>query len=117
MNGYLPEGCGVKLYVPHENFHRDIGAFGGSATQTEICLKVRRYEEYAVLRTVLPTPEDEEALKELFKQQWIQDKPLTPRQLASGIGATAWCDLIPVSLYGADEAELERFYSVLHWIS
>ena len=41
------------------------------------------------LKTVLPTPEDEEALKEIFKQQWIEDKPLTPRQLASGIGATA----------------------------
>jgi hypothetical protein len=47
-------------------------------------------EEYAAyLQTVLPTAEDEEALKEIFKQQWVEDKPLTPRQLASGIGATA----------------------------
>ena len=29
LNGYLPEGCGVTLTVPHENFHRDIGDFGG----------------------------------------------------------------------------------------
>ena len=47
-------------------------------------------EEYAeYLLTVLPTPEDEEALKELFTQQCVEDKPLTPRQTASGIGATA----------------------------
>jgi hypothetical protein len=47
-------------------------------------------DEYAAyLETVLPTAEDEEALKEIFKQQWVEDKPLTPRQLASGIGATA----------------------------
>ena len=34
LNGYLPEGCGVTLYVPHENFHRDIGAFGGKKCYT-----------------------------------------------------------------------------------
>jgi len=90
LNGYLPEGCGVTLYVPHENFHRDIGAFGGKNCYTNGELFEGTDEEYAeYLRTVMPTPEDEEALKELFKQQWIQDKPLTPRQLASGIGATA----------------------------
>ena len=50
-------------------------------------LSDEEYSEY--LKTVLPTPEDEEALKEIFKQQWIEDKPLTPRQLATGIGATA----------------------------
>ena len=90
LNGYLPEDCGVTLYVPHENFHRDIGAFGGKKCYTDGSLFDGSDEEYdAYLKTVLPTPEDEEALKEIFKQQWIQDKPLTPRQLASGIGATA----------------------------
>ena len=90
LNGYLPEDCGVTLYVPHENFHRDIGDFGGKNCYTNGELFEGTDEEYAeYLKTVLPTPEDEEALKEIFKQQWIEDKPLTPRQLASGIGATA----------------------------
>ena len=90
LNGYLPEDCGVTLFVPHENFHRDIGAFGGKNCYTNGELFEGTDEEYAeYLTTVLPTPEDEEALKEIFKQQWIEDKPLTPRQLASGIGATA----------------------------
>ena len=90
LNGYLPEDCGVTLFVPHENFHRDIGAFGGKNCYTNGELFEGTDKEYAeYLKTVLPTPEDEEALKEIFKQQWIEDKPLTPRQLASGIGATA----------------------------
>lgn len=90
LNGYLPEGCGVNLFVPHENFYRDIGAFGGKNCYTNGELFEGTDEEYAdYLKKVLPTPEDEEALKEIFKQQWIQDKPLTPRQLASGIGASA----------------------------
>ena len=90
LNGYLPEGCGVTLFVPHETFHRDIGAFGGKNCYTNGELFEGTDEEYAdYLKTVLPTPEDEEALKEIFKQQWIEDKPLTPRQLASGIGASA----------------------------
>jgi len=90
LNGYLPEDCGVTLFVPHENFHRDIGAFGGKNCYTNGELFEGTDEEYAeYLKTVLPTSEDEEALKEIFKQQWIEDKPLTPRQLASGIGATA----------------------------
>ena len=90
LNGYLPEGCGVSLFVPHENFYRDIGAFGGKNCYTNGELFEGTDEEYAdYLKKVLPTPEDEEALKEIFKQQWIQDKPLTPRQLASGIGASA----------------------------
>ena len=38
---------------------------------------------------ILPTKEDEEKLKEIFQEEWIENKPLTPRQVASGIGATA----------------------------
>ena len=90
LNGYLPEDCEVTLFVPHENFHRDIGHFGGKNCYTDGSLFEGSDEEYAAyLQTVLPTAEDEEALKEIFKQQWVEDKPLTPRQLASGIGATA----------------------------
>ena len=37
----------------------------------------------------LPTAQDEEDLKELFKQQWVAEKPMTARQIASGIGASA----------------------------
>ena len=90
LNGYLPEGTDVQLFVPHENFNRDIGAFAGKNCYTDGTPFEGTDEEYqAYLQTVLPTPEDEEALKEIFKQQWIEDKPLTRRQLASGIGATA----------------------------
>ena len=37
----------------------------------------------------LPTAQDEEDLKELFKQQWVAEKPMSARQIASGIGAKA----------------------------
>ena len=90
LNGYLPDDCDVELFVPHENFHRDIGAFGGKNCNTDGSLFEGTDEEYAAyLEVVLPTAEDEEALKEIFKQQWVEDKPLTPRQAASGIGASA----------------------------
>jgi len=90
LNGHLPEDCGLTLLVPHENFHRDIGVFGGKNCYTDGRLFEGSDEEYAAyLLTVMPTAEDEEALKELFKQPWVEDKPLTPRQTASGIGATA----------------------------
>lgn len=90
LNGYRPEGSDIKLIVPHENFNRDIGNFGGKNCYTDGRLFEGTDEEYAeYLQNVLPTAEDEEALKDLFKQPWIEDKPLTPRQLASGIGTTA----------------------------
>lgn len=90
LNGYLPEGCGVTLSVPHENFNREIGNFGGKKCTIDGALWEGSDEEYAeYLLTVLPNAEDEKALKELFKQQWVEDKPMTPRQTASGIGASA----------------------------
>ena len=90
LNGYLPEDCDITLTIPHENFNRDIGNFGGKNCYTTGELFEGTDEEYAeYLKTVLPTPEDEEALKELFKLPWIQDKPMSPRQIASGIGASA----------------------------
>lgn len=90
LNGYLPEDCDVTLTIPHENFYRDIGKFGGKNCYTTGELFEGTDEEYAeYLKTVLPTPEDEEELKELFKLPWIEDKPMSPRQIASGIGASA----------------------------
>ena len=90
LNGSLPEGSDITLTVPHENFNRDIGNFGGKNCYTDGRLFEGSDDEYATyIQTVLPTAADEEALKEIFKQQWVEDKPLTPRQLASGIGATA----------------------------
>ena len=90
LNGYLPEDCDVTLTIPHENFNREIGNFGGKNCYTTGELFEGTDEEYAeYLKTVLPTPEDEEALKELFKLPWIEDKPMSPRQIASGIGASA----------------------------
>ena len=45
---------------------------------------------YAVyLKSILPTAEDEEDLKEFFKQDWVANKPMSARQIASGIGAKA----------------------------
>jgi hypothetical protein len=38
---------------------------------------------------VLPTAQDEEDLKEFFKQDWVANKPMSARQIASGIGAKA----------------------------
>ena len=43
----------------------------------------------AYVRSVLPTAEDEAALPEIFEQQWISEKPLSARQRATGIGASA----------------------------
>ncbi len=87
LNGYLAEDANLTLMVPHENFNREIGNFGGKNCTTEGELFDGSDAEYqAYLAIVLPTSQDEEDLKELFKQQWVEEKPLTPRQVASGIG-------------------------------
>ncbi len=41
------------------------------------------------IKSVLPTDEDEASLEEYFKLEWIENKPLSTRQLESGIGANA----------------------------
>ena len=86
---YLPEGA-TTLYVPHENFNRDIGVakrqkftvegnvFEGSDAE---------WDDYVYSH--LPTKEDEESLKEIFELEWIENKPMSTRQIESGIGATA----------------------------
>ena len=89
LNGYLPEDA-QRLYVPHENFNRDIGAFKKINCTVDGEVFEGDDAAYAVyLQSILPTAEDEENLKELFKQDWVANKPMSARQIASGIGATA----------------------------
>ena len=89
LNGYLPDGV-PQLFVPHENFHRDIGAFKKINCTLDGDVFEGSEEEYqAYLGTVLPSAQDEEDLKELFKQEWVANKPMSARQIASGIGAQA----------------------------
>jgi len=89
LNGYLPEGA-ARLYIPHENFNREIGAMKGKRFFTDGTEFTGSDDEWTTyVREHLPTPEDEAALIDLFKQQWVAEKPLTPKQIESGIGATA----------------------------
>ena len=87
--GYLPEGA-TELYVPHENFNREIGTYKRQRCTVEGTVFEGSDEEWnTYIAEHLPTAQDEEDLKELFKQQWVAEKPLTARQIASGIGAKA----------------------------
>ena len=87
--GYLPEGA-TQLYVPHENFNRDIGATKGQNFTVDGTPFEGSDEDYgAYLTTILPTAQDEVDLKDLFEQEWIANKPMSTRQIESGIGATA----------------------------
>lgn len=89
LNGYLPEGA-PSLYVPHENFNREIGTFKRQRFTVEGEAFNGSDDEWdAYVAAHLPTAQDEEDLKELFKQQWVAEKPMTARQIASGIGASA----------------------------
>ena len=89
LSGYLPEGA-APLLVPHENFNRDIGAFKKvNCTLAGDVFEGTQEEYEAYLQTVLPTAQDEEDLKEFFKQDWVANKPMSARQIASGIGAKA----------------------------
>jgi benzoyl-CoA 2,3-dioxygenase component B len=87
--GYLPEGA-EKLYVPHENFNRDIGATKGSNFNVDGSPFEGNDEDWqAYLHEVMPRAQDETDLKELFNQEWIANKPMSTRQIDSGIGASA----------------------------
>ena len=89
LNGYLPEGA-AELYVPHENFNREIGNYKRQRCTTDGAVFTGSDEDWlAYIEAHLPTAQDEEDLKELFKQQWVAEKPMTARQIASGIGAKA----------------------------
>jgi benzoyl-CoA 2,3-dioxygenase component B len=89
LNGYQDEGA-TPFYVAHENFNRDIGDFGGqrfTVEGTKFEGNDAEWDEY--IRNILPTAEDEEALLGYFEMDWIANKPLSARQLESGIGANA----------------------------
>ena len=87
--GYLPEGA-EKLYVPHENFNRDIGATKGSNFNVDGSPFEGNDDDWqAYLHEVMPRAQDEIDLKELFNQEWIANKPMSTRQIDSGIGASA----------------------------
>ena len=90
LNGYLPESAEQKLFVCHENFNRDIGDFADKRCTLEGDLfegNDTDWEQY--LASVLPTAADEEQLVELFKLEWVENKPMTQKQIASGIGISA----------------------------
>ncbi|MBQ59922.1 MAG: hypothetical protein CMA66_05170 [Euryarchaeota archaeon] len=87
--GYLPEGV-EKLYVPHENFNRDIGATKGSNFNVDGTPFEGSDDDWqSYLHEVMPRKQDEIDLKELFNQEWIANKPMSTRQIDSGIGASA----------------------------
>ncbi len=89
LNGYLPEGA-TKLYVPHENFYREIGAFKRQKFTVERIKFEGSDEEWTTyIHEYLPTAQDEEDLKELFKLEWVAEKPMSAKQIASGIGTQA----------------------------
>ncbi|RJU83448.1 MAG: hypothetical protein DWB99_02565 [Candidatus Poseidoniales archaeon] len=89
LSKYLPEGA-TKLYVPHENFNRDIGVAKRQKFTVEGNAFEGSDEEWNdYISSHLPSKEDEEALKEIFKLEWIENKPMSTRQIESGIGATA----------------------------
>ena len=87
--GYLPDDA-TKLYVPDENFNRSIGTAKGKRFTVDGAPfegSDDDWKEY--LSTHLPTDQDEIDLKELFKQEWIANKPMSTRQIESGIGVSA----------------------------
>ena len=87
--GYLPEGA-TELYVPHENFNRNIGVAKGQKFNVDGTPFEGSDDEWATyLTTVLPTDQDEEDLKAYFELEWIANKPMSTRQIESGIGVSA----------------------------
>ena len=87
--GYLPEDT-PKLYVPHENFNRKIGAAKGQKFNVDGTSFDGSDEDWAdYLHNILPRDQDEIDLEEIFKQEWIANKPMSTRQIESGIGISA----------------------------
>ncbi|HJM55333.1 MAG TPA: Phenylacetic acid catabolic protein [Poseidonia sp.] len=89
LNKHLPEGS-TELYVPHENFNREIGAF----KRQHFTVEGEKFEGTdadwaAYTKNHLPNSQDEEDLKEFFKLKWVAEKPMNAKQIASGIGAHA----------------------------
>lgn len=86
MNALLPEGA-APLYVPHERFNRDIGDFAGLNYTVEGDDWTAGDGDYAgYTARFLPTAQDEEDLKQLFEQDWIEYRAPTKSMIESGIG-------------------------------
>lgn len=87
--GYLPEDA-AHLYVPHENFNRNIGVAKGRRFNVDGTPFEGSDDDWnTYLENHLPTDQDEIDLQEFFKQEWIANKPMSTRQIESGIGASA----------------------------
>ena len=87
--GYLSDDA-PKLYVPHENFNRSIGTAKGQRFNVDGTPFEGSDDDWnAYLQSNLPTDQDETDLKELFKLEWIANKPMSTRQIESGIGVSA----------------------------
>ena len=77
----------TPFYVADEKFNRNIGTYAGkqyTVEGDEWGEDDGSYEEYC--NKFLPTDEDEETLKELFKKEWIEHRAVTQRMIDSGIG-------------------------------
>ncbi|MDC0056167.1 phenylacetate-CoA oxygenase subunit PaaI [Deltaproteobacteria bacterium] len=86
MNGLLPEGI-PPLYVAHENFNRDIGDYANKRYMVDGNAFEGTDEEWRNYTSeLLPTSQDEEDLKELFKQEWVEHRAPTRMMIDSGIG-------------------------------
>ena len=86
MNKLLPEGA-ADLFVAHENFNREIGDYAGKRFTLEgVAFEGSDEEWQDYENTHLPTAEDEEDLKALFKQEWIEHRAPTRMMVESGIG-------------------------------
>jgi 1,2-phenylacetyl-CoA epoxidase catalytic subunit len=86
MNGLLPKGA-PPLYVAHENFNRDIGDYANKRCMVDGNTFEGSDEEWANYTSeFLPTSQDEEDLKELFKQEWVEHRAPTRMMIESGIG-------------------------------
>ena len=84
--GNLPEGA-TPLYVPDEKFGRSIGDFAGlkyTVTGEKFAGNDDEWQEYLAVN--MPTAKDEEDLKELFTQEWIEFREPTRMMIESGIG-------------------------------
>ncbi|MED5485429.1 MAG: hypothetical protein VYE59_02300, partial [Candidatus Thermoplasmatota archaeon] len=77
----------IPFYVADEKFNRDIGTYSDkkyTVEGDEWDENDGSYEDYC--EKMLPTDQDEETLKELFKQEWIEFRAPTKRMIESGIG-------------------------------
>ncbi len=89
MNGLLPEDA-APLYVAHENFNREIGSCAGERFTVEgVAFDGSEQEWESYLAKLLPTDQDEEELKEIFEQEWIEFRAPTRMMIESGIGSVS----------------------------